>query len=354
MNYPCRASDAGNLALCPGKAKAQMNLPEGPQSEDAARGTRIHALLAARAMSGAWPEIADPEESETAHVLWEKVEALSSDEVFNPPFEAEVKVAVEGGFSGTADLIMHDRSGVDFVIDYKSGRSEQVEAAANPQMRAYVVNACILGIIKPPVKAMIVTPFACTEVMYTEADVIDAGHELRDIYDACQDPDAPRNPGPACQWCRAFGSISRCPETAPATLIAASPSELTTLDQVQALPAPVLSSYLEKLALIEKIGKLLKDEAKARLTADPASVPGYKLAPGASRRTITDPAQVYAVLLPNLPDVLKAADFSLAEVAELARAKFQCTKKDAESWVNQLLAPWIETKQASAALKPAK
>jgi hypothetical protein len=59
-----------------------------------------------------------------------------------------------------------------------------------------------------------------------------------------------------------------------------------TPDAVHALTAGKLAELLPLCALVERLAKAVREEAKARLTADAKAVPGYALKPGAVRRSI--------------------------------------------------------------------
>lgn len=349
MSYRCRASKCAQYCQCPGSAKAEDDLPEVPGGPDADKGIRIHAMLAAKAATGVWPDKVGTEELEIAQVLWDKVLALGIDNGPEPAFFlVEQKVDVEDGFTGTADLIAQS-NGLAMVCDYKSGHGDQIDADANPQLRIYTVNACILGIIKPPVKSVIITPFFTTSVVYTERDVADAAQEVYEIYESCQKEDAPRIVGPLCVRCKAF-STSRCPETSMSNQIAV----VEAVKDISTFTGQELSDLFAKVALVEKACKMIKDEAKRRLEADPEAVPGFQLVPGAKVRTITDVGRASGLLGISGLSVEEIGDcytLPIGAVEKVAARHFGSSAKEASKWVGEVLASVIEVKQNSPSVK---
>jgi hypothetical protein len=87
---------------------------------------------------------------------------------------------------------------------------------------------------------------------------------------------------------------------------------LTKFDKA-ALEAPLGEEGAQILEQLERITRLcteLKEFYKAQLAKDPRCAPGWALRPGALRRSLSDPAKVWA----RLSDVLSSDQFMVAEL----------------------------------------
>lgn len=85
---------------------------------------------------------------------------------------------------------------------------------------------------------------------------------------------------------------------------------LTKFEQ-DALDVPLGQEGARLLEQLERVSKLcseLKEFYKAQLAKDPHCVPGWSLKPGATRRSLDDPAKVWG----RLSDVLSTEEFMQA------------------------------------------
>lgn len=350
-----RASAAARLALCPGSGLAEAGLPD-TTSDDAAAGTRMHAILAMRVDPDA-PAVANitEEEADLADAMQAKAEAamgfaLAETTAYDSA-QAEVSVSARL-WTGTADAVVWTRDEAH-LIDWKTGYGRDVpDADSNAQLRVYALG--LWEWFKPAlIHAHLVTRAKATSVTFDAAAMRAAAGELDAIRVAAMDPAAKRAPcAQACKYCKAFGVAVRCPESVALPTVARATIP-EAAEAVAALPAAKLADLLGLAALVEKLAKKLRDEAKARLEADASAIPGWTLKPGTMRRTVEDvPAAVSALIGAGLSesDALRCCDLSLPEAARVASDARNLKRKDGEAWVAGVLAGLIEAKRSAPQL----
>lgn len=287
------ASNAESDLLCPGRHNAQIGIPEQPQSEDAASGTRIHKALA----NALDPKELTPDEVET-YERCRELETKVIQQFFGqaiPKLIREERFWVRYGeveHSGQADLVA--RAGVKaLVIDYKTGRNEVAESPSNLQLRDLAVLVSH-GLVVDTVGTAIIQPWATMEptiCVYERAELDRASAEMFQRVFNSNAPNPLRVAGPVqCRYCRAKGVCQEYQIWAGATVpvprsIVDLPMHQWTLEQ-RAVAADNLERAQQWLDLV-------KDQLKVWLRADPASVPGWALKDGAVRETIKDPQAVF-------------------------------------------------------------
>ena len=186
------------------------------------------------------------------------------------------------------------------IFDYKGLFGDVAESPANLQLRDYAVlvrghfgsmHEVAVCIIQPRVSR---NPELC---LYREADLDRAAAEMFARIVRSNDPRSPRVAGEVqCKFCRARAVCSEFAKWSASMLpVVAEHREQAALFSVAmaqwtpdqwALAADILTPAAARLIEI-------KDALKDRLQKDPASVPGWMLAPGVKRETITDPQQVW-------------------------------------------------------------
>ena len=305
MILPIRASNYHRAITCPGSIKLEATLPEPPESEEATEGTLLHL-----AMAGHEVELTDDQKT-TIEIASRYRDQLIKD-TFGEGVETKVireklielkdDKCLNIIFSGHADEV-HIADKV-LVIDYKFGRIPVEAADQNYQIRAYalmshlqlapLINEVIVAIIQPRLKK----DEAVTIAIYQKDELDMALEEMDRTSMEVNHPSAPYSPsGDACRYCRAK---SVCP------------AALEVVDEVACIesniPAHRIEWLLERAEIAEKIVKEIKSKAKEMLEADPESVPGYRLKPGANQRTITDPTKAFN----RLSNIITGEEFSSA------------------------------------------
>jgi hypothetical protein len=306
------ASNAQADDLCPGRHLAQRGIPEPPKGEDASIGTRIHGALAGE--SGLLPSLSVDERDtfDACRAIEKKlvVQFFGSDDPKfkvqrherlwvrwpNPlkPFEP-----VKFQHSGEPDVVF--RFGTKaLILDYKVLSGDVAESSRNEQLRDLAVLVKVNSLMLDEIAVAIVQPLVTHSpelCKYTEADLERSALNLRARVEASNNPKSLRVAGEVqCKWCKAKTS---CKEFAawqgkPLVALAESADEVALFKVAMALWTPAQwATALDLRERGEKFFELLKDEAKARLEADPNSIPGRCLKPGAVRETIINPQECF-------------------------------------------------------------
>jgi len=279
--------------LCPGSLLAQDGLPEQSNPE-AAAGTRFHEAMAKGDPAGL------DERLTTLYHEFKAKELQIGDTGGATVTRIETKHENEY-LVGTPDkVVMDTRDGVFHIYDWKSGFAEQPSAEQNMQLRGYAY----LMFREQAATEVFVNLFSAegTKPVYSTAryslhNLALAGIQCREIVRKANAPDAPRIPSDeACQWCRARGNPTRCPESCKEIKALAKTSKHpATLRK----PTKAMAKRIEKLYLAGKEGEKSWAKFKAYLREvlkeHPDSIPGLTLKPGRMDRKLTDPEAVYNI-----------------------------------------------------------
>lgn len=286
------ASNAESDLLCPGRHLAQKGLPEFPESEDAASGTRIHAWLAEIKKVELSPEELQIAESCKAIkneilVEWMKPESSAYGHV-------EERLWAEFGnlrHSGQADFVSIQGNRA-LCIDFKSGRNEVSEPNTNQQLR----DLAVLVHINYPVTEVtvcIVQPFAHRNppCVYDEVDLQMSALNLASRVKASNRKNAKRVAGEKqCKYCRAKTS---CKEYAAWTLTALPSIASADLGIQKPWTPEQWSNFLTIAPEAESWIETKRQEAKALLKESPEAIPGFALGDSGTRDKITDVQAVF-------------------------------------------------------------
>ena len=194
----------------------------------------------------------------------------------------EQRVHVIDGVYGTAD-----------VIDLKFGRGVRVEAEGNPQLRCYALGALRDAELEQEIEEVwmtIVQPrhrdggHISTAVM-TADDLHDWEEELIIAAGAADDPDSPRVPSE--EGCRFCPAAPWCPERAAEVAETVGlGSDREPAEQVISYSPSVLSHAMEQVDSVEGWCKAVRREA-LRQAGTEEGLPGWRLKPGRTRRSVT-------------------------------------------------------------------
>jgi hypothetical protein len=377
---PIRASAALRLSRCPGSAAACLGLAD-TTSPDAEFGLAVHRVLAQvwnQDSTGGvgclfdpvdWSALStDAKVCETADKLWSKFlikVGTREDGSFDQGTKVcrvYTEIALERSpWTGTADLLVlveySDGTRRAHLVDWKSGFGDVDPADENAQIRVYVsmIPADFFGDDRfVPVVAHIITPIQSTSALFLPLALAEARDEVFAIAERALAPDAPRSPSPsACKYCKAFGRADRCPESEALPGVLAAQVPAIVASGVATLPGDRLSYLLSTAALVDKLAKQAKAEARTRLELDPSSVPGWGLKPGRTIRTVADPrAAVERLVLAGIPErkILDACSLSLPDLGIAVSDVRSITRKAGDALVAEILGDAIETKSAAASL----
>lgn len=135
-HHPFSPSTLQRLSLCPGSWRMTKDIPEPPQSENAAEGTKLHEAVATGNMDGLTAEQQTLLED---CMQFESVLSHPSDTI-----EHEVRLDIsdyDGNqiVFGTADVVLVHEDGNSDIIDWKFGRTPAPSAEGNFQLAAYAL-----------------------------------------------------------------------------------------------------------------------------------------------------------------------------------------------------------------------
>lgn len=282
------ASSMERYQLCPGSWRAEQGQPD-ETTEDAETGNRIHAALAGEVVT---PPMTDDEER-VFEMCKVQAEALIQNTLGDGSRRTleEREWSLDERWSGKPDVVAFNARGTHaLVIDYKTGRGDVADATGNMQLRALAVlvaDQCWADRVTVAIVQPLAGPVSVCN--YNSTDLDRARSEINGIIDAINKPDAPRIPSAkACQYCKAKGV---CPEAQK--LAADAPLAVSRDGRKLSISPERMAEFLEQVPAIEAVVEAVKAKAKRMLEADPESVPGWKLKPGAERESITDPTTVF-------------------------------------------------------------
>lgn len=354
-----RPSALPRIARCPGSYAAALACPQQERSEAAAHGTDLHAHMAAQTRPR---DSADAALCETA---WQAFQAYLAD--FNIPQDAAViieqkytsRIIAEAAIEGTPDVVIAaEKDGVIelHIIDWKFGH-EPVTPRDNEQLMAYAVMVATTLTnagreVSRTAHLVIVQPSLYSTYLHDTTDLFWATEKLARIAEAAAQETAPRYASPAaCRYCPALTSCS----VASASLAPVS-QDIT----LAAMPPARREELLERVKLAEKLCERIKAEAESLLAEDPAAIPGWTLAPGATRRSVDiskawDIASAQGV---TPQEMLSICSVPAGKLESTLTAKIQAaqggTKKAATEAAKALMEPCTTTSRNKPSLKQIK
>lgn len=364
------------LERCPGSWLASQGIPD-EESEDAAKGTRIHTALETGNFNGL-----SADEEQTAEMCHAQMQRVVTEWLGNHEDAADQRLhehrlglTAYGGVvdvtdavklpirtTGQADLIIIDgKRGL--VLDYKTGRGEVRHAADNAQLRGLAVLAAKRWRLES-VRVVIVQPWAGkpTVADYDNEALYTANIWLLIVLSEARDATpTDLHAGDWCQYCPARNIP--CPAL---TEKAVQPIETVALslpadDETAraALFARAMEMSAERLAGLRRGLKIVgwyvsavEGAARLRAEKDVEFQQYYRLETSPGNREITDAQAAFNALLPlgiTAQQALEACSMSLGPIEEAVRIAsgiksqtdkrtvYNITAKDAKAAVNEAL-----------------
>ncbi len=346
------ASGMQRLHECPPSFDLERLAPPEEEREDAASGTRIHAVLALEAdaatLSMAELETCDMCNDASMKVIeeWNGAPGMVTPDqtlyerrlgltAFGKVLDVMPESTADFIFTGQADLILVKGKRA-LVIDYKTGRGETAEAIDNAQLAALAVLVWLrYGVDE--IRVAIVQPWAGrpTVADYSINALVLAKDWLLATLDAAANstPDQVRA-GPWCKYCKAKeGDGSGCPALRLATLQTVEVLDSATVphgeNQRAALfaramelsPERLLGAY-RGLAMVKAMTSAIEGAFRARVTD--GQMPGWTVETKPGNREVTDVQKAFAALAPlgvTDGDMLEAATVSITALEEAVRKR---------------------------------
>jgi hypothetical protein len=350
-------SALARLDKCPGSLRLSSNLAE-TESEDASRGTRIHALAARLILGGKPDDADDTAELELAQKISDyaksEIEAAGALEVHA---EQEVEYSLFPGevlFWGTSDLILVCADCVR-VYDWKTGFRPVTEAENNLQGAAYALAAmqgyrrdtAIVTFFNPSINQLTAAEFNDTTALALE---------ISKVIRNAQKDDAPCNPGEEqCRYCRA-AAAGVCAARLAVCMASANIADGRTIEPIEAWDDGKIDLWLEKLAIADRFREQLKAEAVRRCNEN-GQCGGWIVKEQSGGREARDICQAWVMLSDELEqsDFLECCSLSVSKLKALYSSKAveagkAKTKKEAGQAFEELLAGCLQDKPARVCL----
>lgn len=364
------ASGLARAALCPGSWRLEKGQSDKP-TVDSIRGDDIHYALAHRKPDnsvdtehGAYTDLTEDEKTCVDILAAREAKLVASlCETHGQPtrierekryFICEDQGQLSPVFSAQLDAVYIWETHA-LIIDYKSGWGDIDEAPGNHQILGQV--AAFTGKVQgyDMLYAAIIQPSSEPEIAgYTMPQQIEAEQKVLEIIDATESPDAPLVPGETqCKYCKA---AAICPALgANAMSLASKPIHPPEFEVMQ---PEALSYTLERCVLADRFIEAVRSEARKRLNSG-QEVPGWELAPGATRRIITDAQKALEAVTPHgvsVDDVLSCVTVKTGELEEKFKAATGFKGKTLTAEFNAALegAGCLELKSNEPSLKRTK
>lgn len=289
------ASSRARDSRCPGALNLIRSLIEaGVSLDDGNRpwtesGTRIHAAVAGEEIDLEHEEESARETVAARLARLRKDLAVPDDAVEIIEQRFWLRLGLKKIASGQPDLVwVFGNTAV--IPDIKTGWLNAEREDSNPQLRAYAV---LIALNAPGIERVIVALAQAhgakpQPVEYNKATLDAAELEWRAEILECNNPDAPRIAGPVqCKYCAAKLHCDK------ARAVVGEVAALTIHEQGLTVTNEEIVALLDRCGHAKRMIGEIEAEAKRRLAADPACLPGWKLAEGKTAHPITDLVTVF-------------------------------------------------------------
>lgn len=379
------ASGMERLFNCPPSFEMEHLSPPEEESEDAASGTRIHAVLALEAST----DTLNSDELETCdrcneasmrviqdwngsngmvtpdHTLYEKRLGLT---VFGAVFEVTPESDADFIFTGQADLILVKGSRA-LVIDYKTGRGETPVAQDNPQLAALAVLVWQHFPAVQEVRVVIVQPWAGKPTIadYSTNALKLAKGWLLDALDAASK--ATPDDAKAGEWCKYCKAKAQCPAFRNAALAQVERLNPITIagadDETQRralfarameLSPEALAAAVRGLGMVKRFVQAIDGAARERARQDAEFQQFFVLREKKGRRSISDVGKVFSACHSRgvtAEDFTALCSIGLGDVKSLLRKATGSKGKVLDAINDEVLTGAVEVGKPTFELVPA-
>lgn len=250
--------------------------------------------------------------------------------------------------SGQGDIVQV-QNGKVLIQDFKSLWGEHTAAPSNWQLRT-LVGCAYENFDANEFYCSLIQPHGSPQSSICRYSPEEALQALRDVAALAQRvklPNQPRTPSEkACRFCRAKAI---CPEARQLmqSFTVLKPSIATEISK------ELMPTVLDRCDVAELFIEAIRDEAKARLTADPQSVPGYQLKPGKMLRPVIDAQRVYdQAITAGLPpsEFIKCVTVGKEKLEKQMKLATGLVGKNLDHLMTTVLAGALDEKQSKPSL----
>ena len=342
-HHPFSPSTLQRLSLCPGSYRMTRDIPEPPQSEDAAEGTLLHEAVATGNLDGL---TAEQQEAVTACIEF-KDGLIAASPTACKCYEQKVTVYDEDLetelTSGYVDFAIAREDGTADIVDWKFGRGNVPEANGNLQLAAYA-----LGVMHmfgcTTVTAHIFQPRVFGHTSYTFTKPANILRNIKTIIERAKSETLILNASEeACRYCRAASTCPACNQR-----YGLQPADIQ--NNMLSDPAKLLDLWERA----QMAGKLI-DAIKARVTDyinEHGALGDWTLEQRAGKREVRDAGELYRRICDMLPshDLAECYSIKVSALLDKLAERIQKTaehngvkvlkkdaKKQAEDMIEDLL-----------------
>ena len=363
------ASNIFRRELCPGSHAAEAQFPQLDESPDAMEGTLLHAMDADKSLdrSALTPDQeevlarAEKIDEEIFSAIRTSLE-LPEDEPYSDGCEETLilRRGLRKVLGGHCDRWrFYPGPKVLAVIDKKFGRREVIPAESNMQLRSYAVMGAEDTRWKPDNILVAINqprmPFGgqLTMAEYTRVQIPDAKAHLLRVIDASQVEGAPRIAGEEqCRYCSAKLHCDAYRAKYAAIDGVASDGKEVFIAKLARLSDEQLDRVWVAIGFAETVKDTARTEIERRLEA--GQMDNYELRPTGNMSTVTDNIRAVELLRGigfTDTEVLRRAKLKLDELSDDIREREGLTIKAAKVKLRDTLAPVLDIKPKSPALK---
>ncbi len=339
------ASGMERLVQCPASWQMESTHGVDSESEAAASGTRIHAVLAGLAeyatLTQAEFETCDmcEQQNDSIHAEWiipentpiELFEERLGLTQLGTVLDVTEDCQADFRFTGQADVIYVDKDRA-LVIDYKTGRGDTPVAQENAQLAALAVLVAGRFRVKS-VRVAIVQPWAGKPTIcdYGPDALVLAKSWLASALEAAENAsESDLKAGDWCKWCKAAHTCPALQRSALQELEAVEPMTIAGLDAklqrsamfaraIYLTPERHIAAY-RGLAMVGRYVDAIEQSFKSRVES--GEIPGWAIETKPGNREITDAQKAFAALAPlgvTEADMLAAGSVSIGPLEEAIR-----------------------------------
>ena len=306
------ASGMDRLMNCPASFEMERLAPYDEGNEDAASGTRIHAVLAGFAgedtLSAAEQETCEMCEAQAHAVIAEWGRADTTDIIceqrlgltaLGTVLDVTPESRASFIFTGQADMIVITEDAA-LVIDYKTGRGDTPVAQDNPQLAALAVLVSKRYKV-PSVRVAIVQPWAGRPTVAdysTNALVLAEGWLQESLMRAVTATPDDAKAGDWCKWCKAKLACPAYSLAVHKEVEVIDPMSIAGMDnetqrkamfaRAMELPSERLAASLRGLGMVKRFIAAIEGAARDRAENDAEFQQFYTLREKKGRRSISD------------------------------------------------------------------
>lgn len=350
-------SSLERLDKCPGSLRQCEGLADF-ETEDASRGTRIHALAARLILGGRADEGEDPSEMETAMKIADFAQSeILYGEIPEVHVETRLKYSSTPGdtlYWGTSDLVLVCADCVR-VYDWKTGFRPVTEAESNLQGAAYAL-AAMQRFGRRVAVVTFFNPCINQLTSFTFDDPPALASEIGRVIAAARADDAPCVPGEVqCRYCKA-AHAGTCPAHIATCEAVCNVADTEERQPVLKWTDAALAMWLERLSLAARLHDEVKSEM-IRRCQERGECFGYEVREQSGGREARDICKAWEIVRDDVhqQDFLGCCTLSVsklkalyqAEAVEAGKAK---TRKEAGAMFEELLAGCLQDKPARVCL----